>query len=100
LDQGQLGADGQQSKREILLPDAGGPEAARSRATELGSALGHHRRGYAKCVRPSPPRPGETPTTMNALLAKIRAQFRRNKLEAEMAEEMRQHLERRTEEKI
>jgi predicted permease len=34
------------------------------------------------------------------LLAKLRALFRRKNLEAEMAEEMRQHLERRTQEKL
>src|SRR5258706_15288706 len=37
---------------------------------------------------------------MNPLLAKLCALFRRRHLEAEMAEEMRQHLERRTQEKI
>ena len=37
---------------------------------------------------------------MLALLAKLRALFRRHHLEAEMADEIRQHLERRTREKI
>src|SRR5882724_11898972 len=37
---------------------------------------------------------------MKTTLAKFRALFRRRNLEAEMAEEMRQHLERRTQEKI
>src|SRR5688500_18334270 len=37
---------------------------------------------------------------MNTILAKLRALFRRRNLEAEMAEEVRQHLERRTQEKI
>jgi hypothetical protein len=37
---------------------------------------------------------------MNTLLAKLRALFRRRNLEAEMAEEMRQHLERRIHEKL
>ena len=37
---------------------------------------------------------------MNTMLTKLRALFRRKNLEAEMAEEMRQHLERRTQEKI
>src|ERR1041385_8284564 len=37
---------------------------------------------------------------MKAIAAKLRALFRRRNLEAEMAEEMRQHLERRTREKI
>ena len=37
---------------------------------------------------------------MNSILAKLRALFRRKNLEAEMAEEMRQHLERRIQEKI
>src|SRR5688572_2762381 len=37
---------------------------------------------------------------MHTLLAKLRGLFRRKNLEAEMAEEMRQHLERRTQEKI
>lgn len=37
---------------------------------------------------------------MKPLLAKLRALFRRKKLEAEMAEEMRQHLERRIQDKI
>jgi putative ABC transport system permease protein len=37
---------------------------------------------------------------MHPLLAKLRALFRRKNLEAEMAEEMRQHLERRIQEKI
>jgi uncharacterized protein YjiS (DUF1127 family) len=37
---------------------------------------------------------------MTTLLTKFRALFRRQHLEADMAEEMRQHLERRTDEKI
>src|SRR2546430_14491962 len=37
---------------------------------------------------------------MNPLFAKLRALFRRRNLEAEMVEEMRQHLERRIQEKI
>lgn len=37
---------------------------------------------------------------MNTLFAKLRGRFRRKNLEAEMAEEMRQHLERRRQEKI
>ena len=36
---------------------------------------------------------------MNSILAKLRALFRRKNLEAEMAQEMRLHLERRTNEK-
>src|SRR5215216_5422985 len=37
---------------------------------------------------------------MNTLLTKLRALFRRRNLETDMAEEMRQHLERRTQEKL
>src|SRR5882762_737921 len=37
---------------------------------------------------------------MHPLIAQLRALFRRRHLEAEMAEEMRQHLEQRTREKI
>ena len=41
-----------------------------------------------------------TNDAMKTILAKLRALFRRKNLEAEMAEEMRQHLERRTQEKV
>ena len=85
LDRGGVGQLRQQPAREVLPADARGPQAARRRDGELGAPVGRRRPRAA--ASPEPARAGPRPPLP------ARARLARDRVERELDDELRHHLE-------